>query len=61
MRVWEARRKVVEKVFGDWDESYHILLKWLNILQLTNPGTKVVWKTLMFAYAHGNVRFMCVF
>ena len=25
MRVWEAKRKVVEKVFGDWDESYHIL------------------------------------
>ena len=61
MRVWEARRKAVEKVFGDWDESYHILPKWLNILQLTNPGTKVVWKTLTFAYAHGNVRFMRVF
>ena len=42
MRVWEARRKVVEKVFRDWDESYHILPNWLNILQLTNPGTKVV-------------------
>ena len=27
MRVWEARRKEIEKVFRDWDESYHILLK----------------------------------
>ena len=61
MRVWETRRKAVAKVFGDWDESYHILPKWLNILQLTNLGTKVVWKTLTFAYAHGNVRFMRVF
>ena len=61
MRVWETRRKEIEKVFGDWDESYHILSKWLNILKLTNPGTKVVWKTLTFAYVHGNVRFMRVF
>ena len=61
MRIWEVRRKAVEKVFGNWDESYHILPKWLNILQLTNPGTKVVWKTSTFACAHGNVRFMRVF
>ena len=61
MRVWEARRKAVEKMFGDWDESYHILSKWLNILQLANLGMKVVRKTSTFAYAHGNVCFMRVF
>ena len=33
----------------------------MNILKLTNTGTKVVWKTLTFAYAHGNVCFMRVF
>ena len=41
--------------------SYHILPKWLNILQLTNPGTKFVWKTSTFSYAHGNVCLMRVF
>ena len=32
IKAWEARRKEIKKVFSDWDESYHMLLKWLNIL-----------------------------
>ena len=49
------------RVFGDWDESYQALPKWMNILQLTNPGTKVVWKTIPLGGISGNVRFMRVF
>ena len=60
-RIWEAKRKAMLRVFGDWDESYQALPKWMNILQLTNPGTKVVWKTIPLGGISGNVRFMRVF
>ena len=33
----------------------------MNIVKLTNPGTKVVWKTSVLADCNGNVRFMRVF
>ncbi|XP_010656657.1 uncharacterized protein LOC104880719 [Vitis vinifera] len=60
-RIWEAKRKAMLRVFGDWDESYQALPKWMNILQLTNPGTKIVWKTIPLGGISGNVRFMRVF
>ena len=40
-KIWEAKRKAMIKAFGDLDESYQALPKWMNILNLTNPGTKV--------------------
>ena len=60
-RIWEAKRKTMLRVFGDWDESYQVLPKWINIVQLTNPGTKIVWKTIPLGGISGNVRFMHVF
>eukprot|EP00261_Vitis_vinifera_P040633 XP_019081876.1 PREDICTED: uncharacterized protein LOC109124285 [Vitis vinifera] len=60
-RIWEAKRKTMVRVFGDWDESYQALPKWMNILQLINPGTKIVWKTIPLGGISGNVRFMRVF
>ena len=30
----------------------------MNILKLTNPGTKVAWKTIPLVRISGNVRFM---
>ncbi|KAL6324600.1 hypothetical protein AAG906_013412 [Vitis piasezkii] len=49
------------RVFGDWDESYQALPKWMNILKLTNPGTKIVWKTIPLRGIYGNVHLMSVF
>ena len=34
------------RVFGDYDESYQAFPKWTNILKLTNPRTKIVWKAI---------------
>ena len=36
------------RVFGDWNESYQALPKWMNILKLTNPRANIVWKTIPF-------------
>ncbi|KAL6342251.1 hypothetical protein AAG906_006874 [Vitis piasezkii] len=60
-RIWEAKRKTMLRVFGDWDESYQALSKWMNILKLTNPGIKVVWKTIPLGGFTGTSRFMRVF
>ena len=60
-RIWEAKRKTMLRVFGDWDESYQVLPKWMNIVQLTNPGIKIVWKTIPLGGISGNVRFIRVF
>ena len=56
-RVWEAKRKEIIAMFGDWDASYFLLPKWMNVLQATNLGTKVVWKMTPFGNFNGNVRF----
>ena len=60
-RIWETKRKAMLRFFYDWDESYQALLKWMNILKLTNPRTKIVWKTIPLGGIFGNVRFMRVF
>ena len=60
-RVWEAKRKRLIVVFGDWDTSYYLLPKWMNVLQATNHGTKVVWKTTPLGNFNGNVRFKRLF
>ena len=49
------------RVFGDWDESYQALLKWMNILKITNLETKIVWKIIPLGGISGNMRFMRVF
>ena len=59
--IWEAKRKTMLRFFGDWDESYQALLKWMNILKLTYPITKIVWKTIPLRGIYGNAHFMCVF
>ena len=41
-KILEAKRKTMIKVLGDGViGSYQALPKWMNILKLTNPGTKV--------------------
>ncbi|RVX07531.1 Serine/threonine-protein phosphatase 7 long form-like [Vitis vinifera] len=59
-RIWEAKRKAMLRVFGDWDESYQHCRSGMNILQLTNPGTKVVWKTIPLGGFLGTCG-LCVF
>ena len=61
-KIWEAKRKAMIKAFGDWNESYQALPKWMNILKLTNLGTKVASKTIIpLVGISRNARFMRVF
>ncbi|XP_016195793.1 uncharacterized protein LOC107636830 [Arachis ipaensis] len=38
-RVWMAKQKAVAVIYGDWDESYNELPRWVLGVQLTMPGT----------------------
>nr|KAJ0225671.1 hypothetical protein LSAT_V11C100032430 [Lactuca sativa] len=43
--VWLGKQKAIERVYGNWEESYIILPKFLTALQFFNPGTIVEWCT----------------
>ena len=45
-RVWKAKRKAIEHVYGRWEESYAELLHLLKAIQEANPGTKFEWRTV---------------
>ncbi|XP_025692491.1 uncharacterized protein [Arachis hypogaea] len=44
-RVWMAKQKAVAIIYGDWDESYNELPRWVLGVQLTMPGTVAVFRT----------------
>ncbi|XP_076955121.1 uncharacterized protein LOC143629847 [Bidens hawaiensis] len=45
-KVWLGKQKAIEHAFGDWDESYNILPKFMEALKKFNPGTIVEWCVL---------------
>ncbi|XP_052625063.1 uncharacterized protein LOC111888441 [Lactuca sativa] len=42
-KVWTGKQKSIEQVFGNWEESYSALPKFLCVVQKFNPGTIVEW------------------
>ncbi|XP_020987476.1 uncharacterized protein LOC110275628 [Arachis duranensis] len=44
-RVWLAKQKAVAHIYGDWDESYNELPRWVLGVQLTMPGMVAVLRT----------------
>ncbi|XP_057755987.1 uncharacterized protein LOC130975178 [Arachis stenosperma] len=44
-RVWLAKQKAVAHIYGDWDESYNELPRWVLGVQLTMPNTVAVLRT----------------
>ena len=40
-KIWDAKQRVIGNIYGDWDESYETLLKFLKAVQDSNPGTEV--------------------
>ncbi|XP_075653062.1 uncharacterized protein LOC142623503 [Castanea sativa] len=45
-KVWEAKQKAIGRAFGDWDKSYQLLPKWLKALTDSNPGSRIIWRTI---------------
>ncbi|XP_015958270.1 uncharacterized protein LOC107482331 [Arachis duranensis] len=44
-KVWKAKQKAVAQIYGDWEESYAELPRWMLGVQLTMPGTVTVLQT----------------
>ncbi|XP_057718018.1 uncharacterized protein LOC130932656 [Arachis stenosperma] len=44
-KVWMAKQKAVAQIYGDWEESYAELPRWMLGIQATLPGTITVLKT----------------
>ncbi|XP_071920727.1 uncharacterized protein [Coffea arabica] len=42
-KVWYARRKAIELVFGSWEANFVELPQYLDALVQSNPGTVVEW------------------
>ncbi|RYR59431.1 hypothetical protein Ahy_A05g025317 isoform D [Arachis hypogaea] len=45
-KVWHAKQKAIARIYGDWDESYDQLRRYLNALQAFVPGITYIllWK-----------------
>ncbi|RYR42462.1 hypothetical protein Ahy_A08g038949 isoform B [Arachis hypogaea] len=44
-RVWMAKQKAIAVIYGDWNESYNEIPRWVLGVQLTMPGTVAVLRT----------------
>ncbi|XP_016207134.1 uncharacterized protein LOC107647580 [Arachis ipaensis] len=44
-KVWMTKQKAVAQIYGDWEESYAELPRWMLGVQLTMAGTVTVLKT----------------
>ncbi|RYQ85584.1 hypothetical protein Ahy_B10g105148 isoform B [Arachis hypogaea] len=44
-RVWMAKQKAIALIYGDWDESYNDIPRWVLGVQLTMPGSVAVLRT----------------
>ncbi|XP_016165286.1 uncharacterized protein LOC107607905 [Arachis ipaensis] len=44
-KVWMAKQKAVVQIYGDWEESYAELPRWMLGVQSIMPGTVTVLKT----------------
>ncbi|KAJ7979010.1 serine/threonine-protein phosphatase 7 long form-like [Quillaja saponaria] len=39
-KIFKAKKKAINLVFGNWEESYNEFPRYLNALHVTNPGTR---------------------
>ncbi|KAI0507343.1 hypothetical protein KFK09_013465 [Dendrobium nobile] len=39
MKAWDARRKAIEAIFGSYEESYRSVLRFMEVLRMSQPGT----------------------
>ncbi|XP_020249694.1 uncharacterized protein LOC109827143 [Asparagus officinalis] len=58
-KAYDARRKALTKIFGDWEESYQLLPHYLSAIVRNNPGTE--YDIVSKEVAPETERFICVF
>ena len=51
-KAWKAKQKAIVRVFGDWDESYEMLPRWLAYMESFAPGS--IYKIETNDFVYGN-------
>ncbi|RYR29219.1 hypothetical protein Ahy_B01g053566 isoform E [Arachis hypogaea] len=44
-KVWMAKQKAIAQIYGDWEESYNIIPRWIIEVQMYMPGSIAVLRT----------------
>ncbi|XP_016177854.1 uncharacterized protein LOC107620159 [Arachis ipaensis] len=60
-KVWLAKQRVIARIYGDWEESYNELLRWLFAMQMCLPGTWVQLVTQPWPGSTDTIMFHRVF
>ncbi|XP_025633103.1 uncharacterized protein [Arachis hypogaea] len=60
-KVWLAKQKVIARIYGDWDESYNELSRWLFAMRMYLPGTWVQLVTQPWPGSADTIMFYRVF
>lgn len=54
-KAWKAKQRAVAQIFGDWEESYDLLPRWLNYMLRFSPGSYYAISTSDIIDCNGNV------
>ncbi|XP_057418730.1 uncharacterized protein LOC130712936 [Lotus japonicus] len=54
-KAWKAKQKALARVFGDWEESYDLLPRWLEYMMRFSPGSHYEFVTTDYKDQYGNV------
>ena len=49
-KAWRAKQKAIALNFGDWDQSYELLPRWLEHRQSVSPGAVYKLETSEFVF-----------
>ncbi|XP_073223384.1 uncharacterized protein [Cicer arietinum] len=60
-KTWLGKNKAIEQIYGNWEESYNQLLRWLLVMQTFAPGTIIKMETISAYNEHGLINKMTIF
>ncbi|XP_057452019.1 uncharacterized protein LOC130743810 [Lotus japonicus] len=60
-KAWKAKHRAVAQIFGDWEESYDLLPRWLNYMLRFSPGSYYAVSTSDIIDCNGSKTFKRVF
>ncbi|XP_073225786.1 uncharacterized protein [Cicer arietinum] len=60
-KAWLGKNKAIEQIYGNWEESYNQLPRWLLVMQTFAPGTIIKMETIPAYNEHGLINGMTIF
>ncbi|XP_073224426.1 uncharacterized protein [Cicer arietinum] len=60
-KAWLGKNKAIEQIYGNWEESYNQLPRWLLVMRTFAPGTIIKMETIPAYNEHGLINGMTIF